>query len=50
MVHGFHNTSVIVNIAIFGTTLGCINLAVFQWLGSGKKSDNEKGDNGKDHL
>jgi hypothetical protein len=49
-VHGFHNTSLIVDIAIFGTTLGCINLAFFQWLSSRKKSDNEKEDNGEDQL
>jgi len=42
MVHGFRNPSLLVDITIFGTTLGCINLAFFQWLRSKKKSDNEK--------
>ena len=42
MGHGFHNTSLIVDIAIFVTTLGCINLAFFQWLSSRKKSENEE--------
>ena len=41
-MHGVHNPSLIVDIAIFGTTLGCINLAFFQWLRSTKKSEKEK--------
>jgi len=48
MVHGFHDPSLIIDVAIFGTTLGCINIAFFQWLKSKKKSDKknrEKRDN-----
>jgi hypothetical protein len=42
MVHGLHNPSLIIDITIFGTTFGCINLAFFQWLRSKKKSNKEK--------
>lgn len=47
MVHGLHNPYLIVDITIFGTTFGCINLAFFQWLRSKNKSKNEK-DKGED--
>ena len=50
MAHGLHNPSLIVDITIFGTTFGCINLAFFQWLRSRKKSDREKKETGKDQL
>jgi len=49
MVHGVYNPSLIVDIAIFGMTLGCINLAFFQWLRSKNKSENEE-DRGEDQL
>jgi len=42
MVHGFHDPSLIIDITIFGTTFGCINLAFFQWLKSKKITDKEK--------
>jgi hypothetical protein len=42
MVHGLHNPSLIIDITIFGTTFGCINLAFFQWLRSKKKSNKKK--------
>ena len=44
MIHGLHDPSLIIDITIFGTTLGCINLAFFQWMRSKKKSDRRKGD------
>ena len=42
MVHALHNPSLIIDITIFGTTFGCINLAFFQWLRSKKKSNKGK--------
>ena len=42
MVHGVHNPYLIVDITIFGTILGCINLAFFQWLRSKKKPEKEE--------
>jgi hypothetical protein len=42
MVHGLHNPSLIIDVTIFGTTFGCINLAFLQWLRSKKKSEKEK--------
>jgi hypothetical protein len=50
MTHGVHNPSLIIDITIFGTTLGCINLAFFQWLRSKKKSDRGKKETGEDQL
>ena len=45
MFNGVHNPSVIIDITIFGTTLGCINLAFFQWLKAKKKPTKHKRDN-----
>jgi hypothetical protein len=50
MVHGLHNPSLIVDITIFGTTFGCINLAFFQWLKYRKKTDKEKREKREDTL
>ena len=49
MVHGVHNPYLIVDITIFGTTLGCINLAFFQWLRSKKKPEKEEDHEGRQH-
>jgi len=48
MVHGLHNPSLLIDITVFGTTLGCINLALFQWFRSRKRSDKDKKENRKD--
>jgi hypothetical protein len=50
MVHGLHNPSLVIDITIFGTTFGCINLAFFQWLKSRKKTDKEKREKREDTL
>jgi hypothetical protein len=50
MVHGLHNPSLIIDITIFGTTLGCINLAFIQWLRSSKKSSGEQREKRGDPL
>lgn len=50
MVHGLHNPSLVIDITIFGTTFGCINLAFFQWLKSRKKTDTEKREKKEDTL
>ncbi len=39
-----HNSSLIIDITLFGTTFGCINLAFFQWLKSKKKKDHKEQD------
>jgi hypothetical protein len=44
MVHALHNPSLIIDVTIFGTTLGCITLAFFQWSRAKKKSDEGKRD------
>jgi hypothetical protein len=35
MVQAIHNPSLIIDVSIFGATLGFINLALFQWLRTG---------------
>jgi hypothetical protein len=45
MAHGvLQNPSLIIDLTLFGTTFGCINLAFFQWLRSTKKKDRRKED------
>jgi hypothetical protein len=48
MVHELHNPSLLIDISVFGTTLGCINLALLQWFRSRKRMVRDKKEHRKD--